>query len=107
MTIFKHIPLEALPAGWKAKHFADLTKFRMGKTPPRNRDEFWDKGVYPWVSIADMEPFGTVTNTKEKVSETAHENVFRRALVPPDSLLMSFKLTIGRVAKLGVPAYHN
>lgn len=107
MRGFKHIVVDELPVGWQPKHFSELANFRMGKTPPRNHDEFWNKGVYPWVSIADMEPFGTVTNTKEKVSEKAHEQVFRRALVPLGSLLMSFKLTIGRVAKLGVPAYHN
>ena len=104
---FKHIVVDELPNGWQAKRFSDLVKFRMGKTPPRNRDEYWDKGVYPWVSIADMQPFRTVTNTKEKVSEEAHKQVFHRNLVPTGSLLMSFKLTIGRVAKLGLPAYHN
>ncbi len=107
MSTFKHIAVDDLPDGWQAKHFAELAKFRMGKTPPRNREEFWAQGVYPWVSIADMEPFGTVTDTKEKVSEVAHEKVFRRALVTPGSLLMSFKLTIGRVAKVGISAYHN
>jgi type I restriction enzyme S subunit len=107
MSTFKHIAVDNLPVGWQAKHFWELANFRMGKTPPRNRDEFWEKGIHPWVSIADMKPFGTVTDTKEKVSEVAHEKVFRRALVAPGSLLMSFKLTIGRVAKVGVPTYHN
>lgn len=41
------------------------------------------------------------------VSEEAHCSLFRARLIPAGTLLMSFKLTIGRVAKLGVPAYHN
>jgi type I restriction enzyme S subunit len=107
MRGFKHIAVDELPAGWLPKYFSELTNFSMGKTPSRNHVEFWDKGVYPWVSIRDMEPFGTIVSTKEKVSEKAHEQVFRRTLVAPGSLLMSFKLTIGRVAKVGVPTYHN
>ena len=96
-----------LPPNWKVECFGKLVNFKIGKTPPRNHGEYWVNGIYPWVSIADMQPFRTIINTKEKVSEEAHKLVFHENLVTPDSLLMSFKLTIGRVAKLSIPAYHN
>lgn len=54
-----------------------------------------------------MTSHGVILSTKERVSERAHVEVFHQKLVPAGSLLMSFKLTIGRIAKLGVPAYHN
>jgi type I restriction enzyme S subunit len=107
MPQYKHVSVEDLPAGWEVRFFSDLTDFRTGRTPPRNREEYWQNGLYPWVSIADMVPFGSVFETKERVSELAHQDVFRRAIVPAGSYLMSFKLTIGRVARLAVPAYHN
>ena len=107
MRSFDNLDVSALPQGWSAKHFGDLVAFRIGRTPPRNEKRFWDKGRHPWVSIADMRPFGTLRETYECVSDAAHTEIFRNTLVPAGSLLMSFKLTIGRVAKLGVPAYHN
>ena len=107
MGVFKHLDIDALPEGWEAAHFRDLTDYALGRTPPRNDASYWKDGTYPWVSISDMEPFGVVTDTAEQVTEKAFERVFRGQLVPKGSLLMSFKLTIGRVARLGIPALHN
>ena len=107
MKSFKYIDFGTLPNEWSADFFGEVADFSLGKTPARNNDGYWTEGIYPWVSIADMEPFGRIHSTKERISEVAHREVFRNRLVPADSLLMSFKLTIGRVSKLGVPAYHN
>ena len=54
-----------------------------------------------------MTEFGLVTRTREKISQQAFASVFGRRAVPAGTLLMSFKLTIGRVATLGVDACHN
>jgi len=59
------------------------------------------------VAISDMTEFGTVTATREKITRTAFKQVFRRAAAPAGTLIMSFKLTIGRVATLGIDACHN
>lgn len=107
MNDFKHTHVGDLPLNWTVKHFGDIVAFRIGRTPPRNHKRYWDPGEYPWVSIGDMKPFATITKTSESVSEDAHKEIFRGALVPEHSMLMSFKLTIGRVARLGIPAYHN
>ncbi len=107
MGLFKHLDIDALPDGWEAAHFRDLTTYALGRTPPRNDVSYWKDGTYPWVSISDMEPYGIVKDTAEKVTEKAFERVFRGQLVPEGSLLMSFKLTIGRIARLGIPALHN
>ncbi|HCR54076.1 MAG TPA: hypothetical protein DIW27_06645 [Cytophagales bacterium] len=107
MEKYKHIKLEDLPKDWSVGFFKDLATYNLGRTPTRNIKKFWDDGVYPWVSIADMFPYGIILGTKEKVSEIAHNELFRKRLVPAGTLLMSFKLTIGRVSKLGISAYHN
>lgn len=107
MTEFSHINREKLPEQWQITHFGNLVKFSMGKTPPRKDKEYWDDGKYAWVSISDMIQYGIIFDTAEKVSEIAHEKIFRRKLIPPGHILMSFKLTIGRVSKIGIPAYHN
>jgi type I restriction enzyme M protein len=92
---------------WTVKPFGELVDFHLGRTPSRSDPRFWENGKYPWVSIADMPPFGIVQATAECVSEVAHTEVFRRALVPAGTPLMSFKLTIGRVARMGIDGYHN
>lgn len=89
--------------------FAEVADYGVGKTPARANADYWaqsDQNI-PWVSISDLAPYGVVTKTKETVSRKAFDEVFRAKLVPAGTLLMSFKLTIGRIATLGVPAAHN
>ncbi|MFC4623786.1 restriction endonuclease subunit S [Daeguia caeni] len=98
-----------IPDGWRAIPFAELADYKAGRTPARANPDYWqgaDDGV-PWVAISDMTEFGTVTETKEKISRAAFREVFRGKTVPAGTLIMSFKLTIGRVATLGIDACHN
>lgn len=98
-----------IPDGWRAIPFAKLADYKAGRTPARANADYWqsgDDGV-PWVAISDMTEFGTVTETKEKISRAAFQRVFHEKSVPAGTLIMSFKLTIGRVATLGVDACHN
>ena len=104
---FKNLKTELLPLHWSADFFGNLVDYKLGKTPPRASSVYWKEGKYPWVSISDMIPHGVVTDTAEKVSQEAHDSVFGGRVVPEGSLLMSFKLTIGRISRLGMPAFHN
>jgi type I restriction enzyme S subunit len=104
---FKNLKTDSLPSHWSADFFGNLVDYKLGKTPPRASAAYWKEGKYPWVSISDMTPHGVVTETAEKVSQAAYDTVFRGKLVPEGSLLMSFKLTIGRMSRLGIPAFHN
>lgn len=101
--------MTALPPDWDVQPLADIADYDTGRTPPRANASYWDGTgeTVPWVTISDLRPYGTVTATKEQVSESAFRSVFRGRSVPAGTLLMSFKLTIGRVATLGVPATHN
>lgn len=94
---------------WVEHSFEDVADYDVGRTPSRANPAFWVNGSesVPWVTISDMEPFGTVTSTKEAVSAPAMMKVFAARIVPAGTLLMSFKLTIGRVATLGTPTVHN
>lgn len=98
-----------LPEGWSIVPFEQVATYASGRTPSRANATFWNgKGTqFPWVAISDMEPYGTITRTAETISEVAFREAFRERIVPAGTLLMSFKLTIGRVATLGVPACHN
>ena len=77
----------------------------IGKTPPRGETKYWTNGIYPWVSISDMSDYGLVKTTKETVSEYA-QSLFGD-ISSVGTLIMSFKLTVGRTSILDISAYHN
>lgn len=96
-----------IPESWMWIRFHQIVAFELGKTPDRHTDRFWNNGLYSWFSIADMKDKQTVTVTKEKISETALKEKFGGVLVPQGTLIMSFKLTVGRTSILGIDAVHN
>ena len=96
-----------VPEAWRWVRFANIVDFSAGRTPSRNDSSFWDSGDHAWVSIADMDDGQVLTATKETVSDKARELVFRSEPKPPGMIIMSFKLTIGTIARLGIPAFHN
>lgn len=97
------------PGGWEIRSFKEVADYDVGRTPARANPDYWAAGPdnVAWVTISDMSPYGVVVTTSETTTATAHARVFRGQMVPAGTLLMSFKLTIGRVATLGVPAVHN
>lgn len=96
-----------LPENWKWARFADIVVFNSGKTPQRQNTNYWSNGKFPWVSIADMQADSITTTTKERVTETAFDECFSGNISPAGTMIMSFKLTIGKVSILGMDAVHN
>ncbi|MEE9270754.1 MAG: restriction endonuclease subunit S, partial [Candidatus Krumholzibacteria bacterium] len=96
-----------LPTNWEWARFGGIADFSAGRTPSRHDFSYWNTGDYPWVSIADMTDGGVVITTKETVSEKAKDHLFHSEPAPVGTLIMSFKLTIGKISRLGVPAFHN
>ena len=103
--IDEEIPF-AIPESWRWVRFGEITRFSIGKTPERGNQAYWFNGQYPWVAISDMPATGVITRTKEWISQDAASKCFRE-IVPKGTLLMSFKLTIGRTSLLQMDAYHN
>lgn len=95
-----------IPSTWKWVRFGDVVKYNMGKTPSRNDYEMWGSD-YPWVSIADLVDGKTITVTKEQISKKSYDDVFKKRIIPAGTLLMSFKLTIGKISILGFDGFHN
>lgn len=98
------IPFE-IPSSWRWCRFGEITDCSMGKTPPRAEAVWWGEDI-PWVSISDMTDYGHVNETKERVSQKALEEKFG-AISKAGTLLMSFKLTVGRTSILDIDALHN
>lgn len=99
------IPFE-IPENWCWVRLGEIVSFSIGKTPSRGNAAYWGSGS-PWVAISDMLEGKIIKETKETVTAEAISSVFRGQATPAGTLLMSFKLTIGRVSILGMDAVHN
>lgn len=86
--------------------FADAFDLNMGKTPDRDNPLFWESGVFPWVAIADIKRDKYISDTKEKLPQVAVDKS-KIHLVPRGTVLMSFKLSIGKTAITGCDLYTN
>ena len=106
VDITDEIPFE-IPPSWAWVRFKNIVHYRMGKTPQRKDEQFWEPGTFPWVSIADLISDGMVERTKEKISDYAVSQIFKGEFSPQGTLLMSFKLTVGKVSILNINAVHN
>ena len=105
-NITDEIPFD-IPDTWCWVRFSHIVNFVLGKTPDRHTDKYWNNGVYPWFSIADMQDKKIIETAKEKISTIALSEKFNNMFSPKGTLLMSFKLTVGRTSILGVDAVHN
>ena len=96
------------PVDWIEVHLGKVCSIEIGGTPSRGIPAYWDTEQATqntWVSIKDMHQ-RTISDTAEKISNSGvkHSNA---KLQPKGTVLLSFKLTIGRVAIAGVPLYTN
>ncbi len=86
---------------------AEIFDLQMGKTPDRHNPDYWDEGTEPWISIADMTKSGKyIRETDECITEKgAEESGIKK--IPKNTVIMSFKLSIGKVAITPDPIYSN
>jgi type I restriction enzyme S subunit len=103
---FKETEIGPIPVEWEVVRLGDIAALSLGRTPPRKEEKYWTNGTVPWVTIKDLNN-GIITDTAERISLCAFEEVMRNKIVPAGTLLLSFKLTIGKVGILGIDAVHN
>lgn len=96
-----------VPVTWCWVRFGNIADFSAGRTPSRNEPSYWDSGDHAWFSIADIVDGETLVSTKETVTKKAAIQVFGTEPEQVGTMIMSFKLTIGKIGRLGIPAYHN
>ena len=92
--------VDGVPEGWKKNRAEKFFEITIGKTPPRTEKRCFTTGKngIPWVSIADMGNSGMfVLNTAENLTDDAIKQ-YNVKVIPKNTVLLSFKLTVGRVA---------
>ena len=92
--------LGMIPESWRVCSAETIFKINIGKTPPRKEQQWFtniNNGNVKWISISDLgsnEIF--IEDSKEYLTKEAISK-FNIIVVPEDTILVSFKLTVGRV----------
>ncbi len=85
----------------------ELFDLQMGKTPSRNNFNYWNTNDNKWVSISDLSQSGRyIHETKEYISDDAIAESGIK-VIPANTVIMSFKLSIGKVAITKEEMYSN
>ena len=85
----------------------ELFDLQMGKTPARKNPEYWNSNDHKWISIADLSKCEKyITETKEHISSIAVQES-GISEIPANTVIMSFKLSIGKTAITKEPIYSN
>ena len=81
------------------KRLDEVSNVTIGKTPPRSEQECFtnNKNDIKWISISDLGKSGVfIYDTNEKLKKDAVEK-YNIKVIPEDTIILSFKLTVGRV----------
>jgi len=89
----------------KKVKITSICEIQVGKTPSRSNDSYWGDGSR-WLSIADMNQGLVLEKTKETITEKAIKECNCK-IVPQNTVLFSFKLSIGKVGITKIPMYTN
>lgn len=92
--------LGEIPEGWYIGSLGEFTDISIGRTPPRREVEWFSTKPedIKWVSIRDMGDCGVyIVNTSEYLTQEAVDK-FNIPVIPENTVILSFKLTVGRLA---------
>ena len=90
-----------LPEGWRMGKLGKVACISIGRTPPRKEAEWFSfnpKNNWKWVSIKDLGNAGVyIGQTSEFLTQEA-VSTFNIPIIPKNTVVVSFKLTVGRIA---------
>ena len=87
---------------WEARRLGEVSTIAMGRTPSRSVPAYWG-GKHMWLAVSDLKG-KVITKSRERITDLAADQM---RTIPAGTLLMSFKLSIGRVGFAGRPLYTN
>lgn len=97
---FADSPLGPIPSGWEVKKAQEIADIAIGRTPPRKETKWFstDSTDTTWISIKDLGNCGVfIGDSSEYLTEDAVSK-FKIPMIPTKTVVLSFKLTVGRVA---------
>jgi type I restriction enzyme S subunit len=94
-------PMGWIPKGWEVMKSEEVASISIGKTPPRKQFHWFSEepeGNLIWVSIRDLGNNGVFIGDSSEYLTPESVEKFKVKKAPKGSVLLSFKLTVGRVA---------
>ncbi|MGC9059589.1 MAG: restriction endonuclease subunit S [Candidatus Aenigmatarchaeota archaeon] len=102
---FKEAEIGEIPRDWEVKKLGELVKEAIvGSTPLKRVSKYWIGGSVPWLTNKEIEygQINFIEDTQEKVNKIALDETNLK-LIPPNSLIVSFTASVGKVAINKVP----
>ena len=99
-TLFRQWFVEEADEGWEEGKLSQYVDIGIGRTPPRQEHEWFSESEtdIKWISIKDLGNDGTyIFKTAEYLTRNAVER-FNIPVIPSNTVVLSFKMTVGRVA---------
>lgn len=102
---YQEVKVVANPAGFPMVNISDKCSMAIGGTPLRSNNNYYENGNHIWVSVRELNN-GIITDSSEYINDLGVKNSNVK-LVKKGSILMSFKLSIGKCAIAGIDLYTN
>ncbi len=99
-TLFRQWFVEEAKEEWETAKLKEVTDIAIGRTPPRKEAHWFTENPsdVKWISIKDMGNDSVfISNTSECLTKDAVAT-FNIPIIPKDTVVLSFKMTVGRVA---------
>lgn len=99
-TLFRQWFVEEAKEDWEEVKLKTVVDIAIGRTPPRKESQWFSTNNHDvkWISIKDLGSEGAfIFNTSEYLTNEAVVK-FNIPIIPKDTVLLSFKMTVGRVA---------
>jgi type I restriction-modification system DNA methylase subunit len=87
------------------KTLGEVCNFEIGGTPKRDKNEYYENGNHLWISVKELNG-GYIYDTKEKITDLGVKKSSVK-LYDINTILFSFKLSIGKTGIVGKPMYSN
>ena len=99
-TLFRQWFVEEAEESWDVQPLGNLFDIGIGRTPPRKEQQWFSTNPndVKWISIKNMDITGVYIDTvSEYLTKEAVER-FNIPIIPENTVILSFKMTIGRLA---------
>ena len=94
-----------IPEHWEVRKLKFVGKIRNGATPSTSQKEYWD-GKIVWTTPAEINNLVYINNSTRKISNEGY-NSCGTHLVPKNSIILTTRAPIGKVAISGVELCTN
>jgi type I restriction enzyme S subunit len=94
----EHPRFESLPDDWEISEIASIAEVVGGSTPSTSNEEYWGGGI-PWATPTDITALSgnTISETEDTITKKGLDSASTH-LLPPNSVLMTSRATIGECA---------